>query len=74
MIKGYCVLVNPVAVGFEVTAWVRIKLEATGENDLTRFQRAVDGRDTVRECYMLAATTASCSNASPVISPSSSGS
>ncbi|WP_374413844.1 Lrp/AsnC family transcriptional regulator [Novosphingobium colocasiae] len=53
VITGYVALVDPVAVGLSVTAFVRIRLDRQDDRHLAAFEDAVAGFPEVMECYLM---------------------
>ncbi|WP_308430381.1 Lrp/AsnC family transcriptional regulator [Novosphingobium colocasiae] len=53
VITGYVALVDPVAVGLSVTAFVRIRLDRQDDRHLAAFEEAVAGFPEVMECYLM---------------------
>ncbi len=52
-ITGYRALLDPKALGYEVTAFAMVHLASQAEADLAAFEAFVRGRPFVRECWML---------------------
>lgn len=52
-ITGYRALLDPKALGYEVTAFAMVHLASQAEPDLAAFEAFVRGRPFVRECWML---------------------
>lgn len=53
LIEGYFALVNPNAVGLSVTAFVRIRLNAQGDAELSAFEAEISSFPEVMECYLM---------------------
>jgi Lrp/AsnC family leucine-responsive transcriptional regulator len=53
VITRYVALVDPEAVGLDVTAFVRIRLEGQGDRHLARFETAVASFPEIMECYLM---------------------
>ena len=53
VIRGYRAILDPKALGFEVTVFAMVGLASQAEVDLKAFERAVAGWPIVRECHML---------------------
>lgn len=52
-ITGYRALLDPKALGYEVTAFAMVHLASQAEPDLAAFESFVRGQPLVRECWML---------------------
>jgi DNA-binding Lrp family transcriptional regulator len=52
-ITGYRALLDPKALGYEVTAFAMVHLASQAEADLAAFESFVRGQPLVRECWML---------------------
>lgn len=53
VISGYFGLVDPKAVGLNVTAFVRVRLSSQDDQHLAAFEKAVLEIDEVMECYLM---------------------
>ncbi len=53
VIRNYVGLVDPAALGLQVTAFVRVRLDGQGDRNLARFERAVADFPEVMECYLM---------------------
>jgi DNA-binding Lrp family transcriptional regulator len=53
IIKGFTVLLNDKALGFDVAAFAMIKLHSQAEADLIAFEKHAQRSPIVRDCYML---------------------
>lgn len=53
VISRYVALVDPAAVGLDVTAFVRIRLDQQDDRHLARFEGAVADFPEVMECYLM---------------------
>lgn len=53
IIEGYFAQLNEKQVGFELTAFAMVSLNAQSESDLLAFEEKTRGWALVRECYML---------------------
>jgi Lrp/AsnC family leucine-responsive transcriptional regulator len=53
VIRNYVGLVDPAALGLQVTAFVRVRLDGQDDRHLTTFERAVAGFPEVMECYLM---------------------
>lgn len=53
LLSRYVALVDPAAVGLEVTAFTRVSLSSQGDAQLTRFEKAVSQWPEVMECYLM---------------------
>lgn len=53
VIRNYVGLVDPAALGLQVTAFVRVRLDGQDDRHLTAFERAVAGFPEVMECYLM---------------------
>jgi Lrp/AsnC family leucine-responsive transcriptional regulator len=53
VISGYVALVDPVAVGLTVTAFVRVRLDRQDDKHLATFEQAVAEFPEVMECYLM---------------------
>lgn len=53
VISRYVALVDPEAVGFSVTAFVRIRLDQQDDRHLARFEQAIAEFPEVMECYLM---------------------
>jgi len=53
VISGYVAMVNPGAVGLQVTAFVRIRLDQQDDSHLASFETAVASLPEVMECYLM---------------------
>ncbi|CAN5383306.1 Lrp/AsnC family transcriptional regulator [soil metagenome] len=52
-IAKYVALVRPEAVGLDVTAFVRIRLDQQDDGHLAAFETAISGFPEVMECYLM---------------------
>ena len=53
VIFRYVALVDPVAVGYSVTAFVRVRLDQQDDRHLRLFEEAIAGFPEVMECYLM---------------------
>jgi Lrp/AsnC family leucine-responsive transcriptional regulator len=53
VISRYVALVDPVAVGLPVSAFIRVRLHQQDDRHLARFEAAVAGFAEVMECYLM---------------------
>jgi len=53
VIRGRVVLVDPASVGLAVNVFVRVTLERQIEENLAAFERAIENRPEVVECYLM---------------------
>ena len=53
VIRGYRAILDPKALGYEVTVFAMVGLTSQAEADLKAFEQAVAGWPIVRECHML---------------------
>lgn len=53
LITGYCALIDEAMAGYEVTAFVQVRLHAQAEAELRAFENRVLSWPIVRECYMV---------------------
>ena len=53
VISGYVALVDPLAAGLSVTAFVRVRLDQQDDNHLATFEGAVIEFPEVMECYLM---------------------
>ena len=53
IISGYVTLVDPAALGLHVSIFVQVTLEKQIETALEQFERAVQARPEVMECYLM---------------------
>ncbi|MDB5712132.1 MAG: AsnC family transcriptional regulator [Sphingomonas bacterium] len=53
VISGYVALVDPVAVGLTVTAFVRVRLDRQDDKHLATFEQVVAEFPEVMECYLM---------------------
>jgi Lrp/AsnC family leucine-responsive transcriptional regulator len=53
VIARYVALVDPVAVGLPVTAFIRVRLHQQDDRHLALFEAAVEGFAEVMECYLM---------------------
>ena len=53
VISAYVALVDPLAAGLSVTAFVRVRLDQQDDNHLATFEEAVMGFPEVMECYLM---------------------
>lgn len=53
VITQYVALVNPEAVGLDVTAFVRVRLDRQDDRHLERFETAIADFSEVMECYLM---------------------
>ena len=53
VIQSYVGLVDPAALGLQVTAFVRVRLDGQDDRHLTTFERAVTDFPEVMECYLM---------------------
>jgi Lrp/AsnC family transcriptional regulator, leucine-responsive regulatory protein len=56
-ISRYVTLLNPAAVGLGVSVFVQVRLERQVEASLNAFERAVEERPEVMECYLMTGTS-----------------
>lgn len=56
-IRGYHAMINPEAMGYEVTVFAHVGLNSQAEQDLKKFEEQVKQWPNVRECFMLAGET-----------------
>lgn len=56
-IRGYHAMINPEAMGYEVTVFAHVGLASQAEQDLRKFEEQVKQWSNVRECFMLAGET-----------------
>jgi Lrp/AsnC family transcriptional regulator, leucine-responsive regulatory protein len=56
-INRYVTLLNPVAVGLDVSVFVQVRLEKQIESALNTFEKAVAVRPEVMECYLMTGTS-----------------
>ena len=52
LISGYVALLDPIALGLDVTAFVRVRLSEQGDRHLAVFEAAVAALPEVMECYL----------------------
>ncbi len=52
LISGYVALLDPMALGLDVTAFVRVRLSEQGDRHLAVFEAAVASLPEVMECYL----------------------
>lgn len=52
-IRGYRAILDERELGYDVLAFVEVRLKSQSESDLIAFETAVRGWDFVRECHML---------------------
>ena len=53
LIRSYATLLEPAALGLDVSVFVRVSLEKQVEKALERFEAAVMKRSEVMECYLM---------------------
>ena len=53
LIRSYATLLEPAALGLDVSVFVRVSLEKQVEKALERFETAVMKRSEVMECYLM---------------------
>lgn len=53
VISGYVAIVNPDAVGLQVSAFIRIRLDQQDDSHLASFETAITGFPEVMECYLM---------------------
>lgn len=53
IIKGYTALVDEVAYGLPITAFVRIRLERHNQNAVALFEQKVRDIDSIIDCYVM---------------------
>lgn len=53
VISRYVALVNPEALGMNVTAFVRVRLDQQDDRHLDAFEAAISGFPEVMECYLM---------------------
>ena len=53
LISGYVALLDPTALGLNVTAFVRVRLDAQGDKQLAGFETAIAELPEVMECYLM---------------------
>lgn len=53
VISGYVALLDPPAIGLDVTAFVRIRLKEQGDRHLAVFEAAIRDLPEVMECYLM---------------------
>ncbi len=53
VIKGYAALIEPGAVGLPISVFVQVTLERQVEQALETFERAIQTRPEVLECYLM---------------------
>ena len=53
VIQSYVGLVDPAALGLQVTAFVRVRLDGQDDRHLTMFENAVADFPEVMECYLM---------------------
>ena len=53
VIKGYAALIEPGAVGLPISVFVQVTLERQVEQALETFERAIQTRPEVMECYLM---------------------
>lgn len=53
LLAGYVALVRPEALGLEVSAFIRVRLERQDDRHLRRFEETVAGLEEVMECYLM---------------------
>jgi len=53
VIKGYTAIVDEIAYGLPITAFVRIRLERHNEESVRLFERKVQDTDSILDCYMM---------------------
>ena len=53
VISKYVGLVDPAALGLQVSAFVRVRLDGQGDQNLAAFERTVVGFPEVMECYLM---------------------
>tara|TARA_R110002110_G_scaffold192614_3_gene400826 strand:- start:791 stop:1258 length:468 start_codon:yes stop_codon:yes gene_type:complete len=51
LVSGYAALLDPVAFGFDVTAFVTVTLAQHGEAPAARFHRAIERLPNILECW-----------------------
>ena len=52
-ISRFVTLIDPAAVGLEVTVFVQVRLERQVESSLNAFERVIRGRPEVLSCYLM---------------------
>lgn len=53
VIRNYVGLVDPAALGLQVTAFVRVRLDGQDDRHLAAFERAIADFPEVMECYLM---------------------
>lgn len=53
LLSGYVALLNPAALGLNVTAFVRVRLDEQGDRRLAAFEAAIAELPEVMECYLM---------------------
>ena len=53
VLKHYVGLVDPAAVGLDITAFIRVALERQGDAQLERFEKSIAQWPEVLECYLM---------------------
>src|SRR5713226_9143095 len=56
-IRRYVTLLNPESVGLDVSVFVQVRLEKQVEPCLKAFEKAVEERSEVMECYLMTGTS-----------------
>lgn len=53
VIKAYAALVDPAALGLDVSVFTQVSLDRQGEKSLQVFEQAVGGWPEIMECYLM---------------------